>query len=89
MSVAELDPQFQSYLREPPRLSYTNPDDAWYVRNFVSSLEIMLGRNRIEAVYNRLKGCDFDLSNFFELCLFIPPRCGVATKFPDVSYDQE
>ena len=26
----------------------------------------------------------FDLSNFFEVCLFIPPRCGVATRFPDV-----
>ena len=69
MTLAKLDPQFQSYLREPPRLSYTNPDDAWYVRNFVSLLEIMLGRNRIEAVYNRLKGCDFDLSNFFSSAL--------------------
>ena len=29
----------------------------------------MLGRNRIEAVYNRLKGCDFDLSNFFSSAL--------------------
>ena len=45
MSLAHLDPQFRSYLREPPRISYTNPDDAWLVRNFVSSLEILLGTN--------------------------------------------
>ena len=69
MSLAHLDPQFRSYLREPPRISYTNPDDAWLVRNFVSSLEILLGGSRIEAVYNRLKGREFNISTFFSSAL--------------------
>ena len=69
MSFARVDPQFLSYLREPPRISYTNPDDAWLVRNFVSSIEILLGRNKIEAVYNRLKDEQFNLLTFFSSAL--------------------
>ena len=69
MTLAHLDPQFRSYLKEPPRISYTNPDDAWLLRNFVSTLEIMLGRSRIEVVYNRLKGREFDISTFFSSAL--------------------
>lgn len=69
MSMIDLDPQFQSYLREPPRLSYTNPDDHWVTRNLVSSLEVLLGRNKIEKVYYRLKDQDFDIVTFFENAL--------------------
>ena len=69
MSFAQVDPQFRSYLREPPRISYTNPDDAWLIRNFVSSIEILLGRNKIEAVYNRLKDEQFNLLTFFSSAL--------------------
>ena len=67
MSFANVDPQFRSYLREPPRISYTNPDDAWLVRHFVSSIEILLGRNKIEAVYNNLKDEQFNLTTFFQV----------------------
>ena len=28
----EIDPQFQPYLREPPRISYTQPEDPWFRR---------------------------------------------------------
>ena len=69
MSFAHVDPQFRSYLREPPRISYTNPDDTWLVRNFVSSIEILLGRNKIEAVYNNLKDEQFNLTTFFSSAL--------------------
>ena len=69
MSFANVDPQFRSYLREPPRISYTNPDDAWLVRHFVSSIEILLGRNKIEAVYNNLKDEQFNLATFFSSAL--------------------
>ena len=69
MSFAHVDPQFRSYLREPPRISYTNPDDAWLVRHFVSSIEILLGRNKIEAVYNNLKDEQFNLTTFFSSAL--------------------
>ena len=69
MSFAHVDPQFRSYLREPPRISYTNPDDTWLVRYFVSSIEILLGRNKIEAVYNNLKDEQFNLTTFFSSAL--------------------
>ena len=69
MSFAHVDPQFRSYLREPPRISYTNPDDTWLVRHFVSSIEILLGRNKIEAVYNDLKDEQFNLTTFFSSAL--------------------
>jgi len=69
MSLNDLDPQFQSYLREPPRLSYTNPDDHWVTRNLVSSLEVLLGRNKIEKVYYRLKKQEFNIATFFESAL--------------------
>lgn len=65
MSVIQLDPQFETYLREPPRISYTDPDDPWLVRQLVSSLEVLLGRNKIEAVYHRLKENQFDVQTFF------------------------
>lgn len=65
MSLAEIDPQFHSYLREPPRLSYTNPEDPWLHRQLVSSLEVLFGRNKIEAVYYRLKEKDFNIQTFF------------------------
>ncbi len=69
MSFAHVDPQLRSYLREPPRISYTNPDDTWLVRYFVSSIEILLGRNKIEAVYNNLKDEQFNLTTFFSSAL--------------------
>ena len=69
MSLAHVDPQFRSYLREPPRISYTNPDDTWLVRHFVSSIEILLGRNKIEAVYNNLKVEQLNLTKFFSSAL--------------------
>lgn len=65
MSLAEIDPQFHSYLREPPRLSYTNPEDPWLHRQLVSFLEVLFGRNKIEAVYYRLKEKDFKIQTFF------------------------
>ena len=61
----EIDPQFQPYLREPPRISYTQPEDPWFRRRFVSSLEAMLGRNKIEKTYYRLKEGPFRISEFF------------------------
>jgi putative hemolysin len=66
MSLPELDPQFFPYLREPPRLSYTNPEDPWITRYLTSSLEVLLGRNKVEKIYYRLKEKDFNIFSFFE-----------------------
>lgn len=60
-----VDPQFHAYLREPPRISYTHPDDPWLRRRLVSSLEVLLGRNKIEETYYRLKEAPFSIADFF------------------------
>ncbi len=60
-----IDPQFKLYLREPPRISYTQPEDPWFRRHLVSSLEAMLGRNKIEKTYYRLKEAPFSIADFF------------------------
>lgn len=65
MDLAEIDPQFHAYLRDPPTLSYTNPEDSWLTRQLVSTLEVMFGRNKIEAVYYKLKEQDFNIETFF------------------------
>ena len=67
--LAEIDPQFYAYLRNPPRLSYTNPKDPWLKRRTVSALEVMFGRNRIESVYYRLKQSEFSVQSFFSAAL--------------------
>jgi len=60
-----IDPQFQFYLREPPRISYSQPEDPWFRRRLVSTLEAMLGRNKIEKTYYRLKEAPFSIADFF------------------------
>lgn len=65
----EIDPQFHAYLREPPRISYTQPEDPWLRRRLVSTLEVMLGRNKIEKTYYRLKEGPFSIAEFFGAAL--------------------
>lgn len=65
MDLVEIDPQFSAYLRDPPTLSYTNPEDSWLSRQLVSALELMFGRNKIESLYYRLKEKDFNIQTFF------------------------
>ncbi|MEP1555063.1 lysophospholipid acyltransferase family protein [Paraglaciecola sp.] len=65
MKSASIDPEFLSYLRDPPRLTYSQADDGWVRRKLVSSLEALMGRKEIEAVYKRLKGDDFNIESFF------------------------
>ena len=64
-----IDPQFHSYLRDPPRISYTQPEDPWFRRHLVSTLEAMLGRNKIEKTYYRLKEAPFSITAFFNSAL--------------------
>lgn len=64
-SESTIDPQFYVYLREPPRISYTHPDDPWLRRRLVSSLEVLFGRNKIEKTYTRLKESPFTIADFF------------------------
>lgn len=84
MNLADLtniDPQFHPYLREPPRLSYTNPEDSWLTRQLVSAMEVLFGRNKIESVYYRLKEKQFNIHSFFAEAL--------AAADIKVDYDQQ
>lgn len=60
-----IDPQFLGYLREPPRISYTQPEDPWLRRRIVSTLEVILGRNKIEKTYHKIKEAPFSIAEFF------------------------
>lgn len=60
-----IDPQFACYLRDPPRLSYSEPTDPWLNRLLISSLESLLGRKKLEAVYFALKASQRPVQEFF------------------------
>lgn len=62
----EVDPQFACYLRDPPRVSYVQPDDSWLERRLIAVLELLSGRRRIERIYWQLKGRNLGVDNFFE-----------------------
>ncbi|WP_439106848.1 lysophospholipid acyltransferase family protein [Congregibacter sp.] len=57
------------YVREYPSISYVQPSDPWLTRRCIASLEVLLGRRRIEAIYHDLKRGTFDISTFFRQAL--------------------
>ena len=61
----EIDPQFAAYLRDPPRVSYVQPEDSWVERKLIAALEALSGRRRIERIYWQLKGRKLGVENFF------------------------
>lgn len=65
----ELDAARLAYLRDTPRLSYVQPDDAWWVQKLMSGIEVMFGRNRIEQIYHQLKAKPFNVRTFFKEAL--------------------
>lgn len=66
MSQPQLDPKFETYLRDDPRISYVQPDDPWFIRQFITSIEVMFGRRKIEAIYRQLKRQPFSVEDFFD-----------------------
>jgi len=61
----EVDPMFEHYIVEKPRLTYESPEDGPLTRAFVRILEGFLGRHEMEAHYQRLKAMDIDSKTFF------------------------
>ncbi len=66
VQALEVDPQFTHYLRDPPRVSYVQPQDSWLERRLIEMLELLSGRRRIERIYWQLKGRKLGVDNFFE-----------------------
>jgi len=69
MSLSEIDPLFLPYLRERPRLSYTDPEDPWLTRNIVFLVEACFGRKKLERIYQSLKSDSFSIQSFFTQAL--------------------
>jgi putative hemolysin len=69
MTTPAIDPQFTAYLRDPPRLSYTDPEDPWLVRTLIHGFEACLGRRKLERVYHGLKADNCAVQDFFTAAL--------------------
>ena len=65
MALPQLDPRFEEYVREHPTISYAQPDDPWLVKHFISAMEVVFGRRKIESVYRTLKEGPFAIEDFF------------------------
>lgn len=63
--------EFEAYLRDPPRVSYVEPEDPWLRRNVIALLERLTGRRRLESIYHELKSKPFDVYQFFDDALEI------------------
>ena len=66
MNQAQLDPKFETYLRDDPRISFAQPDDPWLIRQFITSIEVLFGRRKIESIYRELKRHPFAVEEFFD-----------------------
>jgi len=73
-----LDPQFSGYLQEKPTLSYVQTTDPWLVQKFISAVETLFGRRKIEAVYDQLKEQPFNIESFFSSAL---DTAGIAAHY--------
>ena len=54
-ATTEVDPAFEIYLRDKPGLTYVDDGDSWLRRQVTQSVEILLGRRRLERHYFALK----------------------------------
>ena len=63
--LPEVDPMFEHYIVEKPRLTYESPEDGPLTRALVRVLEGFLGRHEMEAHYQRLKAMDIYSKTFF------------------------
>jgi putative hemolysin len=66
MNKPVLDPQFKHYLSKQPGLSYVKDKDGKMRRALINSLELALGRRKLERIYHDLKRPEFDLATFFK-----------------------
>lgn len=65
-SPAEMvDPAFEIYLRDKPGLTYVDDGDSWLRRWVTQSVEVLLGRRRLERHYVALKDQKLTPLSFF------------------------
>ena len=64
-ATTRVDPAFEIYLRDKPGLTYVDDGDSWLRRQVTQSVEIMLGRRRLERHYFALKERNLEPLAFF------------------------
>ena len=64
-TVPIVDPAFEIYLRDKPGLTYVDDGDSWLRRWITQSVEILLGRRRLERHYVALKDQKLTPLSFF------------------------
>jgi putative hemolysin len=64
-----LEPLFPEYIQGKPTLSYVQPTDPWIMQKFISGVEILFGRRKIESIYGELKEQPFNVASFFSSAL--------------------
>lgn len=57
---------FERFLRDDPKITYVEPQDAWLRRQIIDRVEGLFGRDRIQGIYERLKEPPFDVHAFFD-----------------------
>ena len=65
MGKENLDPRLSDYIQDDPTLSYVQETDPWIVQKFISAIEIMFGRRKLEAIYKDLQKEPFSVESFF------------------------
>ena len=75
-----LEPLFLEYIQEKPTLSYVQPTDPWIMQKFISGVEILFGRRKIESIYDGLKEQPFDVESFFSSALHATKIDSVMTQ---------
>ena len=63
--LPDVEPMFEYYLVDTPKLTYESPEDGPFTRALVRVLEGFLGRNEMEGHYQALKAQDIDSKTFF------------------------
>jgi putative hemolysin len=69
LKTENLDPNFSDYIQDNPTLSYVQETDPWLVQKFISAIEIMFGRKKIEAIYDDIREKPFTVESFFASAL--------------------
>ena len=64
-----LNSEFSDYIQDKPTISYVQPTDPWLVQKFISGVEILFGRKKLESIYADLKKQPFDVLSFFTSAL--------------------
>jgi len=64
-ATTRVDPAFKIYLRDKPGLTYVDDGDSWLRRQVTQSVEVLLGRRRLERHYFALKARNLEPLAFF------------------------